>query len=123
MYRLTLVIFLGIFSNYSFAKEKIYSCVNKETNFTTTFLINFGEQCITHLSSFSPNSNQKFTVNKSLNVLTFNQDYLISLTSSNSGDVINLMVFNFVKNNYTNSGHYLKEVRKPYPQLFDCVVN
>lgn len=118
-----LLILLGMVSVPCFAQAKIFSCVNKETNFMTTFLVDFGEKSVTHLNSQSPNSNQKFTTNTKLITLTFNSEYSIALSMSNEGKILNLSVFNFTNNTYSNSGHYLDKVQKPFPQLFSCVTN
>ena len=58
-----------------------------------------------------------------MNLLEFNASRAIALGYSNDGKIINLRVFNFDNNTFTNSGHYLTEKRKPFPQLSECVGN
>ena len=122
LYQYIFVIFgLITLSNLSFAESNVYSCVNKETGFTTTFHINFSGKTIKHLTSFSPDSNKKFSVNQDIEILTFNRNWAVSIGMSNENKILNLKVFDFVNKTYTNSGHYLDEVKKPFPQLFTCV--
>lgn len=105
------------------AQTKIYSCINKETNFTTTFSVDFSNKSITHLTSQSPNTNQKFTGIGKLTVVTFEKDYSISHSITQEGKILNIILFNFQNDTYSISGHPLTEKKKPHPQLFECSKN
>jgi len=115
------VLYLSV--NYANAQIRELTCTNNETNFITTFQIDKKNKKITHLTSLSTDTKQKFVLNSEVTTLSFNDDTAISLNYSSNGKILNLFVFNFIKLIYTQSGHYLDANQKPYSQLFECVLN
>jgi hypothetical protein len=105
------------------AETKLFSCVNKETNFVTTYSIDFENKSITHLTSISPNTSQKFPSLGNLKVLSFNNDYSISVVITNDGKIMNILLFDFKNKVYTTSGHYINEKKKPNSQYYECSTN
>ena len=105
------------------AQNKNLTCTNSETNFITNFKIDNVERKITHLSSMNSKTNQKYYVDRDLKILNFDENIAITLSYSNSGKILNLLVFNLKEQTYTQSGHYLDIKQKPNSQLFECVTN
>lgn len=121
--KLISIIFLSTIAMSSKAETKVFTCASKETNFVTTYSIDFENKSITHLTSISPNTNQKFPSIGNLRVLSFNNDYSISVAITNDGKIINILLFDFKNKIYTISGHYVNEKRKPNSQYFECSTN
>ena len=105
------------------AQNKNMTCTNNETNFITNFKIDINDKKITHLSSLNSKNNQRYVVNEDLKILSFDKNIAITISYSNNDAILNLKIFNFKEQTYTQSGHYLDIKQKPYSQLFECVLN
>jgi len=111
-----------LFSNPSYGGEFIFSCVNDEKTFATTYLVDNSREIIIHKTSKNLRNNQNYYPDRYQNIILWN--YPIVLTMSRSGpkkDIINFKVFNFEIETYSQSGHYTTEEQKPDSQWFECV--
>ncbi len=113
----TLLILLLI-PNISFASSYLLTCLNVDDQFTTNFMIDETNKTIMHLSSFDPTTKQKFIVNKFEKIIFFDNKFVGAYTMTSAG-IHNFRVLNLDKMTYSNSGHYMGDV-KPYGQLFEC---
>lgn len=109
-----------LFGQSATAQAQVLTCVNDETGFIMSFQVDKTAKSITHLTSMSPKTKQKFTLNSKLFVLYFSDDIAITNNLSNEGKTLNLMVFNLANLTISQSGHFLNRKEKPNSQLFEC---
>ena len=105
-----------------FSQIKVYSCINEEINFTTKYYIDFDKKEIEHVNSEDRNTKKLYFINQKLNVIEFNEKYLSAYIIEKESNIIGFKIFNFTKNTYTDSGHYLNLAKKPNSQIFRCSV-
>ncbi len=114
------LILLSVVCTPCFSQIKVYGCINEDINFTTKYYIDFDKKEITHVNSEDRNTKASYFINQKLNVIEFNEKYLSTYSIGKESNALSFIVFNFAKNTYTVSGHYLNLAKKPYSQLFRC---
>ena len=120
---LSLVIFIG--SVDASASVLNLKCTNSKNTFSTTYEIDIENKTITHKTSLLLAKQKKFTVNRKLKIISFEEPYAITMNKSNSGN-ISFKIFNFDKKTYSQSGHSemcqrCEPNKKPSSQFYTCV--
>tara|TARA_B100000579_G_C22286345_1_gene600612 strand:+ start:193 stop:576 length:384 start_codon:yes stop_codon:yes gene_type:complete len=111
-----------LFPNYALANTNRWTCVNKNNgNFTTVYEVGTGlRKSITHISSYDPVRDREYEGSSSHKIIFFDNNKIVATSSSSMQPLINFYVFNLNKKIYTQSGHYLSNLRVPNAQLFKC---
>lgn len=100
------------------ASSYLLTCLNVENQFTTNILVDEENKSIFHLSSFNPNTKQKWEVKASEEVI-FWVDRLVGTFKITDLGALNFKVYDLKDKTYSNSGHTL-DGRKPFGQFFEC---
>ena len=102
----------------SFASSYILTCLNEETKFVSNIMVDETNKTIMFISSFNPDTKQRFKVNKLEKIIYWNNGRVATYRMSNA-EIPTFKVYNLDKMTYNSSGHYKGDV-KPYGQLFVC---
>ena len=100
-------------------------CTNSKNTFSTTYEIDIENKTVTHKTSLLLAKQKKFTVNRKLKIISFEEPFAITMNKSNSGN-ISFKIFNTDKKTYSQSGHSemcqrCEPNKKPSSQFYTCV--
>ena len=111
-----LFIFVLLIPLKSYASSYMLTCLNEETKFIINIMVDETNKTILHISSFNPETKQRFKVNKFEKIIFWNNGLVGTYKSS---EIPTFKVYNLDKMTYNSSGHYKGDV-KPYGQLYEC---
>ena len=117
------ITFLSIFiSINAYASEFYLNCTNQSNNFKTSYKINIAEKTIIHATSTNPRNNKTRSVNRSLDIISFEEPIAITMNrSSRDKNARILKVFNFDKETYSSSAYF--PGKKPSSYVYSCVTS
>ena len=107
-----------LFPPINYASESTLTCSNDE-GFLSVFKVNKSLPSVTHISSYDPNSNERFSVNSKLKVISSEQNKISTIDVLIEDNMIILDVFDLKKNTIASNTIYL-DGSSPDLQIYSC---
>ena len=116
--KIIIILFVLFYSSSVFAEEFIYTCINNDTQFSTTYLVKTKDKYIHRIGSKAGNGTT-YPGKKNPENIIFWEFPIVGTYNKTSAGIPTFKVYNFDNNSYNVSGHYDGD-RLPYGQLFNC---